>query len=425
MSCPAARLGGKEAWLASGPPTVRKWGHRKEDRMPTANFLPSPKRIPGSIGLSFSGGGYRATLFHLGAVRRLHEFGILPKITTVSSVSGGSILNGFIASRPASPFTGVIDFEQAISKPMRDFCSLDIRRWLALEAIIPGTHNSNGLANAYNKHLTLGKKLTEISDTPKHVFCSTDLAYGVNWMFKKAQCGDYQAGYMPTPDDWLVSTAVAASSCFPPVFKPLHLDLDPAKLTGGKDTSPNRDKCVREITFSDGGVYDNLGLEPIWKDHETVLASDGGALFPIGGDTGFSWEVGRFVGIPENQALALRKRWLISSFATTGPETMNGTYWGIGGTVAGYSQPGGYSDAVVKNFIAAIRTDLDSFSEAEASVLENHGYLLADAAIRTYVPKLLPAQVPALKIPHPEWMDEAKVQVALKDSSKRALLGHS
>ena len=58
-------------------------------------------------------------------------------------------------------------------------------------------------------------------------------------------------------------------------------------------------------------------------------------------------------------------------------------------------------------------------------MLENHGYLLADAAIRTYVPKLLPAQVPALTIPHPEWMDEAKVQVALKDSSKRALLGHS
>ena len=213
---------------------------------------------------------------------------------------------------------------------------------------------------------------------------------------------------MPTPDDWLVSTAVAASSCFPPVFKPLHLDLDPAKLTGGKDTSPNRDKCVREITFSDGGVYDNLGLEPIWKDHETVLASDGGALFPIGGDTGFSWEVGRFVGIPENQALALRKRWLISSFATTGPDTMNGTYWGIGGTVAGYSQPGGYSDAVVKNFIAAIRTDLDSFSEAEASVLENHGYLLADAAIRTYVPNCCPRRCLHSKLPIPSGWTKPK-----------------
>src|SRR5208283_2940969 len=101
--------------------------------MPAANFLPSPQRIPNSIGLSLSGGGFRATLFHLGVIRRLHEFGILAKLTTVSSVSGGSILNGFLASRPVSPFSGVVDFEGSIAKPMRDFCAIDIRRWLALE----------------------------------------------------------------------------------------------------------------------------------------------------------------------------------------------------------------------------------------------------------------------------------------------------
>ena len=390
--------------------------------MPAANFLPSPQRIPNSIGLSLSGGGFRATLFHLGVIRRLHEFGILAKLTTVSSVSGGSILNGFLASRPVSPFSGVVDFEQAIAKPMREFCSLDIRRWLALEAIVPGTHNSSGLANAYNKHLTMGKKLTEVADTPIHIFCSTDLAYGVNWMFKKKQCGDYQAGFQNTPADWLVSTAIAASSCFPPVFKPLQLTLDPTKFIGGRDTSPNRDKNIREITFSDGGVYDNLGLEPIWKDHEIVIASDGGALFPIGGDTGFSWDIGRFIGIPENQALAVRKRWLMSNFNA---QQMKGTYLGIGGTVAEYGAQVGYTLATAKNYIAAIRTDLDSFSVAESSVLENHGYLLADAAIHAWLPQLLPAPAPALAIPHPEWMDEAKVQAALKDSSKRSLLGHS
>src|ERR1700686_2934960 len=53
------------------------------------------------------------------------------------------------------------------------------------------------------------------------------------------------------PRGWLVSIAVAASSCFPPVFKPLHPSLDPTQLKGGKDQSPSRDKCIREITFSD------------------------------------------------------------------------------------------------------------------------------------------------------------------------------
>jgi NTE family protein len=389
----------------------------------TSNSLPSPKRIPNSIGLCLSGGGYRATLFHLGAIRRLNEFGIFPKVTTISSVSGGSILNGFLASRLDPPLSaGVADFEKSVAKPMRDFCSLDIRRWLGLEAIIPGTHNSTGLAREYDQHLTNGKKLAEIPAAPAYVFCSTDLAYGVNWMFKKAQCGDYQAGFLPTPADWLVSTAVAASSCFPPVFKPLQLNLDPTKIPPGNDTSPNRDKRIREITFSDGGVYDNFGMEPVWKDHETVLSSDGGAVFALGGETGFVWEIGRLTGILGHQVEALRKRWLISNFVSG---QMKGTYWGIGSTVADYGLTGGYSEPVTKNFIAAIRTDLDSFSEAEASVLENHGYTLADAAIRVHVPQLLPVQPPALATPHPEWMDEAKVQVALKDSSKRTVLGHS
>jgi len=210
--------------------------------MPVANYLPSVAKLPNSFGLSLSGGGFRATLFHLGALRRLNELGILPKLTTVSSVSGGSILNGFLAA--ASPLTnGIDDFDDLVSKPIRQFCSLDIRRWLALEAVIPGTHNSSGLAKQYDQHLTSGKLLTTIPSKPIQIFCSTDLAYGVNWMFKRQQCGDYQAGFQNTPADWLVSTAVAASSCFPPVFKPLNLNLDPTKLTGGMIApSPQRDK---------------------------------------------------------------------------------------------------------------------------------------------------------------------------------------
>lgn len=41
-----------------------------------------------------SGGGFRATLFHLGALRRLNELGLLKWMDTISSVSGGSIING-------------------------------------------------------------------------------------------------------------------------------------------------------------------------------------------------------------------------------------------------------------------------------------------------------------------------------------------
>ncbi len=388
-------------------------------------YLPSPNKIPNSIGLALSGGGFRATLFHLGAIRRLHELGILPKLTTISSVSGGSILNGFLASRLANSLSrGISDFSSEVAGPVRQFCSLDIRRWPALERLVPGLDNSLQLAHQYDEHLTEGKLLKDIPDTPNHMFCCTDLAYGVNWTFTKQRCGDYQVGYMSPPDDWKLSTAIAASSCFPPVFKPMSLNLDPKKLQGGKATAgPVRDQCIRGMTFTDGGVYDNLALEPIWKNHEIVLSSDGGALFPLGADNGFKWEIGRFISIPETQALAVRKRWLIASFLTN---KLAGTYWGIGGVPSEYGVKQGYSAKLAKEYIAAIRTDLDSFSEAEGSVLENHGYWLADAAIKTHVSRLYPSDAPPVKVPNPDWdCSEDKIERVLRQSSQRTILGRS
>ncbi len=48
------------------------------------------------IGLALSGGGFRATLFHCGALWRLAELGYLPRLSRISSVSGGSITAGVL-----------------------------------------------------------------------------------------------------------------------------------------------------------------------------------------------------------------------------------------------------------------------------------------------------------------------------------------
>src|SRR5690349_20178614 len=50
------------------------------------------------IALCLSGGGYRAMLFHLGALYRLNELGLLPRLNQVSSVSGGSITAGVLGN---------------------------------------------------------------------------------------------------------------------------------------------------------------------------------------------------------------------------------------------------------------------------------------------------------------------------------------
>ena len=49
------------------------------------------EKVDDAVGLCLSGGGYRAMLYHVGALIRLNEFGLLSQIQEVSSVSGGSI----------------------------------------------------------------------------------------------------------------------------------------------------------------------------------------------------------------------------------------------------------------------------------------------------------------------------------------------
>ena len=75
-----------------------------------------------TVGLCLSGGGFRASLVHLGALRRLHELGILQQVDTLSTVSGGSILPGYIADRlvalkPRQGYIGFDNWERAIQTP--------------------------------------------------------------------------------------------------------------------------------------------------------------------------------------------------------------------------------------------------------------------------------------------------------------------
>ena len=57
-----------------------------------------PKQPTDGIALCLSGGGYRAMLFHLGSLWRLNELHYLKKLNRVSSVSGGSITSGVLAT---------------------------------------------------------------------------------------------------------------------------------------------------------------------------------------------------------------------------------------------------------------------------------------------------------------------------------------
>jgi NTE family protein len=396
---------------------------------------PLPKALRQGIGLCLSGGGYRATLFHLGSLRRLNELGILARsdFRTVSSVSGGSITAAWLATalsrEKGLAANGRIPdeaWDRSIRGPLRDFTRKNIRTGAVAKRLLPWNwlKQSTGveaLAARYEKDLT-DLRLVEMPVRPNFVLCATDMAYGVNWVYERGRVGDYQAGYQrPPAAAFPLARAVAASACFPPVFNPLPAGLPPGELRGGQaPLGPERDECIRGLHLTDGGDYDNMGLEPVWKDHAYVLVSDAGGLFTNQGDRGLAWRIPRYQAIQERQARALRKRWLISSLDLN---DLDGTYWAVGSSRAAYERSGGYTEDLARRVIAEIRTDLDAFSDAEAAVLENHGYWMADAAIERWAPGLLGAAPPPARPPHPGWMDEGRVRQALKDSGKRKVLG--
>src|SRR5438046_9374275 len=97
------------------------------------------------IGVCLSGGGFRATLFHAGALRRLNELGLVsrPYLRTVASVSGGSIT----AARLATALTRVAvkagepiardDWDREFQSPLRAFTKADVRTRPFLKRFLP------------------------------------------------------------------------------------------------------------------------------------------------------------------------------------------------------------------------------------------------------------------------------------------------
>jgi len=397
--------------------------------MPETKYTPQPGSERSGVALCLSGGGFRAALFHLGALRRLNQLGVLSKVDTITSVSGGSIISAHVAERVRpwpEPGDVYAKWEEDVAEPFRTFVSRDLRTGPLLKRMLPwnwfrADTAVKALEAAYFQRLTR-RAMTELPDRPRFVFCSTDLAFGVNWIFERARLGHYLVGYVAPAPAWPVARAVAASSCFPPLFNPMQPDVMSLRLVDGRFGGPERDKLLKGLALSDGGVYDNLGLEPVWKDHQTLLVSDGGVPFHYVSALGWIGQIRRYIDIVYNQAAAVRKRWLIAGFVNG---TMNGTFWGIGSVTKDYDLPQaplGYPQELIKERISCIRTDLDAFSEAECCILENHGYLLAETAIRKHAPQLICRDVP-WKPPHPEWIDAAKARQALVDSDKVRFIG--
>jgi NTE family protein len=356
------------------------------------------------IGLAMSGGGFRATLFHCGSLWRLNELGFLPQLDRISAVSGGSITAGMLSvAWPKLTFTNGVAtnlYDEVIGK-LCAFCSLNIDAPAIAEGtFLPWRTISDSVQEEYEKHLYGNISLQGLVDKPRFIFNSTNFSTGVDFRFSKPYAGDYRIGLIDKPD-FSLALAVTASSAFPPFLSPVVIELDPklfTKVDGADlfDHLPYRKKLV----LTDGGAYDNLGMEPVWKRLETVLVSDAGAPFGFDPDPGSSWhrQSLRAFDIATSQARGLRKRRLIEMYQN---KNRKGTYWGITTDIKNYA----LGDSLPANRdntepLARIRTRLNSFNEAEQCSLINWGYAVCDAAMRKHV---LASAAPQPNWPYPKY----------------------
>lgn len=356
--------------------------------------------------LCLSGGGYRAMLFHVGVLWRLNEIGWLPKLNRISSVSGGSITAGVLAMNWKNlefEDGSAGNFEDEIVAPIKKLAS----RTIDFSSVITGAlwFGSIGdkLAEAYRDHLFGATTLQDIIDevpgkSPRFVFNATNVQSGVLWRFMKPYMRDYRVGEIKNPTIDL-AVAVAASSAFPPVLSPVEMDLDPENFTKGSGTDLQGDEFRTQVVLTDGGVYDNLGLETAWKRYKTILVSDAGGGFAAEADPARDWvrHSARVLFTIDNQVRSLRKRQVIESFKA---KIRKGAYWSISADSKDYQIATPLSCPIEKTrLLAKIETRLKKFDKETQERLINWGYAACDLGVRKYVEtSVLPPKV----FPYPD-----------------------
>lgn len=340
-------------------------------------------------------------LFHVGSIWRLNEFGYLPKLERISSVSGGSITAGVLGLKwSALEFdaNGVAqNLPQVFVDPLRTFAATTVDLWAILGGIfLPGTIGDR-VAAAYRKHLFGANTLQALPDRPRFVINSTNVQSGVLCRFSKPYMWDYRVGEIKSPTIELAS-AVAASSAFPPVLSPLQLAVNPADFTAGTGTDLEFEPYTSKMILTDGGVYDNLGLETVWKEYDTVLVSDAGGNMEAEPKPKTNWilHAARILNVIDNQVRSLRKRQVVNSFVNG---ERKGTYWGIRTNIAAYDLSNALPCPASETLkIANIATRLKHLDKVDQERLINWGYAVCDAAMRRHVDASL---APPIGFPYP------------------------
>lgn len=339
------------------------------------------------VGLALSGGGYRATVFHLGALWRLNEVGWLPRLDRVAGVSGGAIAAAVLGAawdRLGFRDDGVAAlFGSAVVDPILELAGETLDAGAVVGGVLgPGSPNER-LADGYDDHVFGGAMLGDLPARPDVAIVATSVQTGLPWTFRRDRIGGPRVGET-TDLDVRLADAVAASTAFPPVLSPAVVELDPDAFdrdAGDLARVPFTSRAV----LVDGGVYDNLGLETVWPTCRTVLIGDAGMELEPEGVPKRDWprHAWRVVEVIDHQVRALRKRQAVAGFVAG---DRDGAYWGIRSDVDHFPLDDPLPCPVERTLeLARTPTRLARLPRRRRERLVNWGYAACDAALRAHV----------------------------------------
>lgn len=261
-----------------------------------------PARVK-SLAVSLSGGGHRATLFVLGALMYLVDAKVNAHVTSIASVSGGSLTNGFVGQTLNFRETNGAEFRKVVASPLATqiaksgtlFAPLFTKVYLLvlsalallvllIPAIGPGPwyvrlllflvglalwgwlFAARGRLCARAFRITLfspNGRETTLADLKKkdldHVICATEFRSAEQVYFSGDFVYSYALGH-GEPAGLSLARAVQASASFPGGFPPATLPTKQHKFTGAPlPDAGGPPEPPSEMVLTDGGVYDNMG----------------------------------------------------------------------------------------------------------------------------------------------------------------------
>ena len=369
------------------------------------------------IGLTLSGGGIRATVFHLGALARLARESLLEDIVFLSTVSGGSLSVALVQACSGSFWPDSNGFlEHTIPKTRRLLTAESLGRAYARRMLLSPWALRHGRAAAMAKALqdcwSVTGLLSDLPDNPRWIINATCYETGKNWRFMKKRMGDYVAGYVASPR-LPIAQAVAASCAFPGLVGSLKLNAGEFEwFTYDRSHAPQpHTPRFRTLTLWDGGVYDNLGVEALLKPggvyragFDFLIVSDASAL--LESETRALHAPLRLLHVATDQVRSLRARAVVSHLQGN-PGT--GVYLKIGNTEEHIFQEANQpamAESIAGNSLCTsdvqeatgIGTTLRRLTQHEYDLLFAHGHQVTDATLSAYCGHLF--EPTPLTIPH-------------------------